>query len=310
MAAQENILKALIDAYARFTNTRRYLQDTITKRSTVLSALVNSYDTYDDLLAKANKGLEFYNKLETNVTKLLQRIKSTCKVQDEEREQMLAKHNKKKPAVAVVPPSTGPKLKDYLESKLKDYSEPIKTDHVPAVIPATNTNVYSSGVPNMVSNLPDQVWPPAVRPAPVGSEMNSDTVPSYSSEQDHYINYGLPSNAGQIYYNPSYATAVETLPNTTTTYSNSYNYTYMHPYGEKNIEQDLSDRMVALMTKSMSVENQEQTQQQVVPNQTYGYPVNSKFLHFVFTKIGLILLLGFRSIFANCFKPEYLLSIS
>lgn len=110
LTAQANILKAVVDAYAKFNPTRRYVQEVLSKRASVIAALVNSYDTYDDLLAKAGKGQEFYDKLEANVTKLLQRIKSTCKVHDEEREQVLAKHNKK------VVPSSGPKLKDYLNA--------------------------------------------------------------------------------------------------------------------------------------------------------------------------------------------------
>lgn len=113
LTAQANILKAIVDAYANFNPTRRYVQEVISKRASVIAALVNSYDTYDDLLAKAGKGQEFYDKLEANVTKLLQRIKSTCKVQDEEREQVLAKHNKK---VLPVQPSSGLKLKDYLNA--------------------------------------------------------------------------------------------------------------------------------------------------------------------------------------------------
>lgn len=116
LTAQDNILKATVDAYAGFNPTRRYIQETLAKRSSAITALVNAYDMYDDLLAKAGKGQEFYDKLEANVTKLLQRIKSTCKVQDEEREQVLAKHNKKSVAKANVAPSTAPKLKDYLNA--------------------------------------------------------------------------------------------------------------------------------------------------------------------------------------------------
>ncbi|XP_018579784.1 tyrosine-protein phosphatase non-receptor type 23 isoform X2 [Anoplophora glabripennis] len=123
--AQENIKKALVDCYAKAVNTRRYVQEVIQKRNSTISALITSYDSYEDLLAKANKGIEFYTKLETNVSKLLQRIRSACEVQREEREQMLSKSDAGKTddtaAVApVAPASTAPKLKDYLESRKKN----------------------------------------------------------------------------------------------------------------------------------------------------------------------------------------------
>lgn len=114
-----------MDCYAKAVNTRRYVQEVIQKRNSTISALISSYDSYEDLLAKANKGVEFYTKLETNVSKLLQRIRSACEVQREEREQMLSKNETGKPedgaaAVPATPPSTAPKLKDYLDSRKKN----------------------------------------------------------------------------------------------------------------------------------------------------------------------------------------------
>lgn len=53
----------------------------------MIKTLVNSFDAYEDLMEKAKKGLEFYKKLQCNVTRLLSRIKSVTKVQDEERDQ-------------------------------------------------------------------------------------------------------------------------------------------------------------------------------------------------------------------------------
>lgn len=176
--AQENICKALVDAYANFSTSRRYLQDVINKRNSTIAALLSSYDTYDDLLGKANKGIEFYNKLETNVSKLLQRIRSACKVQEEEREQMLAKVTVKsvEPAVKTsVSTSNAPKLKDYLDSMKKDPGQ--------YTIPA-----YPGGM--------EPTWSPGVRPAPLGSEMNVESaLPVSSNEQGRYGNY----SAGSIY---------------------------------------------------------------------------------------------------------------
>ncbi|XP_045472120.1 tyrosine-protein phosphatase non-receptor type 23 isoform X2 [Harmonia axyridis] len=162
-AAQENIIKAFIDAYARFSNTRRYLQGVVSKRQSMINSLVSSYDSYEDLLSKATKGIEFYTKLETNVTKLLQRIKSSCKVQQEEREQMLSKIAPPVKPESNLTESNTPKLKDYLDSMKK--KTPSKT--VPGqAYPGANF------VGNISTANDAQVWPPGIRPTPLGSEIN------------------------------------------------------------------------------------------------------------------------------------------
>ncbi|KAL3280960.1 hypothetical protein HHI36_004185 [Cryptolaemus montrouzieri] len=167
-SAQENIITAFIEAYAKFSNTRRYLHGIVTKRQSTINSLITSYDSYEDLLAKATKGIEFYTKLETNVTKLLQRIKSSCKVQQEEREQMLSKIVVPKKSEPIVPESNAPKLKDYLDSMKKSSGR-------------IGAGQAGTGIGNYLPS-DSQIWPPGVRPAPVGSEINDvSTVPYDSS---------------------------------------------------------------------------------------------------------------------------------
>ncbi|XP_066141791.1 tyrosine-protein phosphatase non-receptor type 23 [Euwallacea fornicatus] len=174
LAAQDNIKKAFIECYAKAVNTRRYIQDVIQKRNSTIQALITSHDSYDDLLAKAMKGVEFYRKLEVNVSKLLQRIKSASKVQQEEREQMLSKNPGQKDEVSlgitnIAATASAPKLKDYLEARKK------------AAANFGNFN-YGSENPN---------WPPGVRPAPVGSEITTDNASRLTNNNDYYHqNYG------------------------------------------------------------------------------------------------------------------------
>ncbi|XP_003700623.2 tyrosine-protein phosphatase non-receptor type protein myopic isoform X1 [Megachile rotundata] len=129
LAAQDNILAALTDAYAQTANVRKGVEEILKRREHIISSLISSYDAYEDLLAKSSKGLEFYRKLEINVSKLLQRVKSTCKVQEEEREHILAQDNNKnsqEKTDTVIPVTydqsrnrsgSGLKLKDYLNNK-------------------------------------------------------------------------------------------------------------------------------------------------------------------------------------------------
>ena len=55
------------------------------RRSTKVDHLIQSYDVYQDLLGKCQKGVEFYQKLETNVHVLLERTQRVCQSQEEER---------------------------------------------------------------------------------------------------------------------------------------------------------------------------------------------------------------------------------
>lgn len=83
--------------------------------------LISLLFSLQELLSKCEKGTEFYRKLETNVAKLLQRLRSVCRVQQEERDQQQAARarpikNDLRSSVStpVDPPSEGPKLRDYL----------------------------------------------------------------------------------------------------------------------------------------------------------------------------------------------------
>ena len=65
------------------------------RRDQTIRDLINSYDVYEDLMAKSQKGLEFYKKLEVNVGRLLARCRGVCKVQQEEREQITKRYKPK-----------------------------------------------------------------------------------------------------------------------------------------------------------------------------------------------------------------------
>ncbi|XP_031849254.2 tyrosine-protein phosphatase non-receptor type protein myopic isoform X2 [Nomia melanderi] len=131
LSAQDNILAALTDAYAQTANVRKGVEEILKRREHMVSSLIASYDAYEDLLGKSSKGLEFYRKLEINVSKLLQRVKSTCKVQEEEREHILAQDNKSSQEKvdpmtttaydqSTVRSGSGLKLKYYLNNKAEN----------------------------------------------------------------------------------------------------------------------------------------------------------------------------------------------
>ena len=55
---------------SRYASTRRIVAELINARTELIGSLVASFYAHDDLLTKASKGLEFYTKLNSNVTKV------------------------------------------------------------------------------------------------------------------------------------------------------------------------------------------------------------------------------------------------
>lgn len=174
VGAQENIKSALTKSYAALNHSRKYIDKILRKRHVTISALITSYDTYDDLQAKAQRGIEFYTKLENNVTKLCQRVRSTCNVQQEEREQLLIttgillkNSDSSYPTDHTSFQSNDqsskktPRLKDYLDTR----TTAIKNETSGLI---HGNYIYSSGL-----------YPPGDRPTPVGAD--SVTIQSAST---------------------------------------------------------------------------------------------------------------------------------
>lgn len=289
LTAQDNILKALTDAYARYAEIIKSTNEIARKREATISALISSYDAYDDLIAKSNKGLEFYRKLEANVSKLLQRVKGTCKVQDEEREQILAKNNKKlflnreKSVENTITESGGPKLKDYLLS-MKRNATPGLSGYV---VGQSATGFYSpdfnqtAGLGSQASaNYPDPTMRndfgygiPGVRPAPVGSEGTGEKSGSqtYSKQelqqpqQDLQESGSYKNLAG--YSSASYPTYV--APSTSYEYnvpSYPQNPYTEHSYGGQYQQQKYDTQNVAPTHSTLSSTYPTAHQTSYIPN--------------------------------------------
>lgn len=269
VAAQDNIMKALVDAHARFANTKRHLQGVLNKRSSMLSCLVQSYDMYEDLLSKAVKGKEFYNKLEANISKLLQRLRSACNVQQEERDQMLAKLPtvKKTIKIGAVNDSertSAPKLRDYLESK-------------EALDKTKNQAEHNVSLGNYQNTDNIQVGPTAVRLPPVGSEVDSS-----------FNQYDMYAYNSTSYNNPKYL--LEDCYNTNQ-YSNiSYvkeNSGYNRMTESTDIDQMLAKRLNNLNCKEMGNLPSDQVNQVGFPPQNYAYSTQMSMKNMVENKYAV-----------------------
>lgn len=196
LSAQEKILVALTEANARYADTRRSTAEIQQRRAATVAALLASAEAYPDLSAKCQKGLEFYRKMDTNITKLLQRLRSVCRVQQEEREQQEAARERNRSGHVTntrneIQDSTdvqsGPKLKDFLHLMKKDRVG-VETNF----LPSASASLPSSGGGAEASASFSY---PYQRPTPLGAEQSDHNpqLPFVSDGSSHY------------YHNPSHS---------------------------------------------------------------------------------------------------------
>lgn len=220
LSAQEKILVALTEANARYADTRRSTAEIQQRRSATVAALLASAEAYPDLTAKCKKGLEFYRKMDANITKLLQRLRSVCRVQQEEREQQEAARERNRPGHVTSPRvetqdsvdvQSGPKLKDFLHL--------MKKDRVPA-----DTNFISGVSPVVLGSAGTEITAqfsyPYQRPTPLGAEQSdrNPQLPFVSDGNSHY--YGNPSHGdGHLPSGPMYSGFAADKPSTFSTVS-------------------------------------------------------------------------------------------
>jgi len=157
--------------------------------------------------------LEFYRKLETNANKLLQRLRSVCLVQQEERS---AQSRSIQPSIqSSIQPSIHSNIEPESDTqegpKLKDFLHFMKKDPLPTSLPGATLPVSLPGATIPVS-LPGATLPidatysyPYHRPAPLGAERiekqdhfraaSSDAGFPPSSYSPALSSAGYPSNA-------------------------------------------------------------------------------------------------------------------
>lgn len=161
LSAQDNILRALTKANAKYSETRRAILDNERNRSARIASLIHTFEVFRELQSNSKRGLDFYQKFQNIVIRLQARTRGVCRVQDEERDQICSAHKKKN--TKYFPEnnystngetSVAPKLKDYLSymSSSKPQSEPLS-----GPIPAAN--LLSNNSINIPP--PSQNYPPS-----------------------------------------------------------------------------------------------------------------------------------------------------
>ncbi|XP_064081068.1 tyrosine-protein phosphatase non-receptor type 23-like isoform X2 [Macrobrachium nipponense] len=222
MAAQNNILQALSETNAAYATTRRLTNQIQAQRTEVISSLLASYDAYLNILKKAEDAQEFYHKLEGQVNKLSARVKSVCRVQDEEREEVLSANVKKFTGGAALPKvpgapilssgqssamdptssssTSGPKLKDYLQHMKGGGGASVAGAISSGVMPASSNTPSQMGMSGYGYTDPSAPYASNMRPAPLGSEQG-DALASCAGQLPGGYSSGYGSQTGA--YQPS-----------------------------------------------------------------------------------------------------------
>ncbi|RWS30934.1 tyrosine-protein phosphatase non-receptor-like protein 2 [Leptotrombidium deliense] len=229
LEAQENILNALTKENAKYVKTRKALLDNEKNRQSRIEQLINSYETFHQVISNIEKGNEFYSKFDTIVARLLARVRSVTRVQEEERMQFVDVHTRKNRFNQTQPTNTAlisqissaPKLKDFLPYMNTSKTQPsvtrtIQTNEVYTAdtqniayiaTPGNESNIYHSSTFNEASSNST---------APIGNVYYSqpqsvtslDSKPLHSAQSTDYgCNFQQQSHFAQQgyqnYYNPA-----------------------------------------------------------------------------------------------------------
>lgn len=265
--------------YAQTANTRKNIEDILKRREITVSSLINSYDAYEDLLAKSSKGLEFYRKLEINVSKLLQRVKSTCKVQEEEREQILAQDSKNiydKTDVSLPSaydqgrPRSGPKLKDYLNSKATEknatgYQNPYYNFYKERTNAMLGTMQADSIQKPLTTDMGDKNLiqsPSSLSASEISSSSVKSAQPYHNAAYNDYRTSSPYSYGAQTYYENQIASGAinqNYLPITSASTTNAYQQPAMSVpvASNSNVQYPASSYLPNEQTLSMSTTGQD-----------------------------------------------------
>ncbi|XP_033113884.1 tyrosine-protein phosphatase non-receptor type 23-like [Anneissia japonica] len=201
LSAQDNILKAVTEANAKYADTRKMSADIAKRREDKIQELVMSYTVYDDLLAKSHKGIDFYKKLQTGIMKIHTNCTDIVKDRRTQRNKHMARFKPKPSAhIASVPrqPEPGP-----AGPKLSDFWKP-KTSHSSSSSPASG--------PSSPSVYPTAAAGLAMQPSSVIGGLQSQ--PSSMLSQQTPLSQPQSHISGPSAPPPSPARSISTTRNT------------------------------------------------------------------------------------------------
>ena len=132
LKAQENIVRAMTEINAKYAPTRKKVADLIEARNEKIRSLIDSFKAYENLLGKAKKAVEFYEKLNSNLQDLMKKVEKTMSENEKEKDAVIAKLATPKGNLPKKFPPQCEKLRNFLILKIY-----VIVAHIPTSVPST-----------------------------------------------------------------------------------------------------------------------------------------------------------------------------
>uniref|UniRef100_A0A8C1N2H7 Tyrosine-protein phosphatase non-receptor type 23 n=1 Tax=Cyprinus carpio TaxID=7962 RepID=A0A8C1N2H7_CYPCA len=194
LTAQENILKALTEANVQYATVRKGLAETEHKWNSTVQMLVASYEAYEDLMKKSQEGKEFYEDLETKASRLLEKAKTVCKAQKEERQAIMEKELKKRapqrPTAPKPPPKKAQTLGGDLPEELRSLPPELTippSGHHAALSGAVASSILRWPGANSALLYTQPRFPPNLPPPEVLAQISCFPTPPLSQSFSHSL---------------------------------------------------------------------------------------------------------------------------
>ena len=305
LSAQDNILRALTKANAKYSETRRAIMENERNRSARIASLIHTYEVFKELQSNSKRGFDFYQKFQNIVIRLQARTRGVCRVQDEERAQISVAQKKKNTKYfpennfsANGETSAAPKLKDYLS-----YMNASKANSEPMSGPIPAANLLSNNSINILP--PAQNYPPSSfgqisynrpelsnqRPNQIESQTEqqpltngqhkqqpdtaiyaqpSPTPPQYSQPVQQY-NYPVVSSNQS--FEPQYSQPIQQFNQPMAPNNHAFEPQYSQPVQQYNQSVVPNSQPVQQYNQTVVPNNQNFEPQYSQPVQQYNYPV-------------------------------------
>ncbi|RWS16464.1 tyrosine-protein phosphatase non-receptor-like protein 2 [Dinothrombium tinctorium] len=232
MDAQENILNALTKENAKYVETRKALLEHDKMRRERIEQLISAYETLHQVISGTQKGHEFYKKFENIIARLLARVRSVTRVQDEERMQFIEVHTKKERFTNYGISQAVPKLKDYLPFMNSNQSQPMAQDIGSLQPQKPPINEMTSYQPPISCERSTTAFY-----NPSNYYQTTSVIPTSSQVVSDYSVYTQPSSAvtstinkPEVAQDPKYVYQAQPQYSQSTLYQNYENTTYKDQY--------------------------------------------------------------------------------
>ncbi|TKR94620.1 hypothetical protein L596_008883 [Steinernema carpocapsae] len=202
LTAQENILRALTEANAKYANVRQEAIEMAQKRSEQISELVNAYEVFTLVTNQAGKGMKFYDQLLTKsggLAQSIQAMESMCQKEKERKRERQQKAEEKMRAMQLAK-DTDETMAFFSTGSLNEHPAAFPAAPRPVLADKTSRprlGDYMDFYRNKMGSVPST---PAVAPMKNGAQLPPKSYAAFGASLQPMANayasqgYQMPAN--------------------------------------------------------------------------------------------------------------------